>query len=109
MSVLQDKSRDMVIRELQRTVSQWRCQCEGVPKPHTLVPPLFLQNLDVNQALNNLLSREDDDADDAHEDGSGVVGLSIPSGGMYLWGGGGGRGGGLVWGGGEGVTHVNVV
>lgn len=43
--------------------------------------PLPLQNLDVNQALNNLLSREDDD-DDAHEEGSGVVGLNIPSGGV---------------------------
>ncbi len=36
----------------------------------------------MNQALNNLLSREDDDGDDTqHEEGSGVVGLSIPSGG----------------------------
>lgn len=59
-----------------------------------LAPPRhpFLQNLDVNQALNNLLSREDDDADDAHEDGSGVVGLSIPSGGTYM-----GEGGAPVW------------
>uniref|UniRef100_A0A915IVI0 UBA domain-containing protein n=1 Tax=Romanomermis culicivorax TaxID=13658 RepID=A0A915IVI0_ROMCU len=38
--VLQGKSRDVIVRELQRT------------------------NLDVNQAVNNLLSRDDDDGDD---------------------------------------------
>ena len=32
----------------------------------------------MNQALNNLLSREDDDGD---EESSGIVGLGIPSGG----------------------------
>lgn len=53
MSVLQDKSRETVIRELQRT------------------------NLDVNQALNNLLGREDDDGEEHDE---GIVGLGIPSG-----------------------------
>lgn len=42
--VLQGKSREAIIRELQRT------------------------NLDVNQAVNNLLSREDDDADEYEED-----------------------------------------
>lgn len=42
----------------------------------------LLQNLDVNQALNNLLSREDDDPDDMHEDGGAMVGLNLPSGGV---------------------------
>ncbi len=41
--VLQGKSREIIVRELQRT------------------------NLDVNLAVNNLLSREDDDGDDAEE------------------------------------------
>ena len=43
---------------------------------------MFPQNLDVNQALNNLLSREDDDGEDTHDEGGGVIGLGIPSGGV---------------------------
>ena len=42
--------------------------------------------MDVNQALNNLLSREDDDGDDDGA-GAGVIGLGIPSGGgSGVWG-----------------------
>ena len=55
MAVLQGKSRDAVIRELQRTVSP-------IPILHPSIPMMpFHQNLDVNQAVNNLLSRDDDD------------------------------------------------
>ena len=46
-SVLQGRSRNLIIRELQRT------------------------NLDVNLAVNNLLSRDEEDGDDA-DDGSQV-------------------------------------
>lgn len=42
----------------------------------------LLQNLDVNQAVNNLLSREDDDGDDDGE--AGIIRLGFPPGGMLL-------------------------
>lgn len=56
----------------------WYCHCIGCT-----VLCLFTQNLDVNQALNNLLSREDDD-DDMHEEGGAMIGLNLPSGGVVL-------------------------
>lgn len=44
------------------------------------LPFLLLQSLDVNQAVNNLLSRDDDGGEGGHEEG--VVGF-FPSGGEY--------------------------
>ena len=48
--------------------------------PSPLVFLLLLQSLDVNQAVNNLLSRDDDGGEGGHEEG--VVGF-FPSGGEY--------------------------
>ena len=48
--------------------------------PPPLVFLLLLQSLDVNQAVNNLLSRDDDGGEGGHEEG--VVGF-FPSGGEY--------------------------
>ena len=42
----------------------------------------LFQNLDVNQAVNNLLSREDDDGDDDGE--AGIIRLGFPPGGKLL-------------------------
>ena len=39
------------------------------------------QSLDVNQAVNNLLSREDDDGDDEGE--AGIIRLGFPPGGTH--------------------------
>ena len=55
------------------------------PSPLLPSPPLvfflvLLQSLDVNQAVNNLLSRDDDGGEGGHEEG--VVGF-FPSGGEY--------------------------
>ena len=78
MAVLQGKSRDAVIRELQRTVSP-------IPILHPSIPMMpFLQNLDVNQAVNNLLSRDDDDGGEG-EGGEGdplIPAAFFPSGGL---------------------------
>ena len=84
MAVLQGKSRDAVIRELQRTV------CYSVPilqhwYSHSVIPCSHstAQNLDVNQAVNNLLSRDDDDGGEAESsDGDPLIPAALfPSGG----------------------------
>ena len=51
------------------------CVCVSVTVCVCVTPP---QNLDVNQAVNNLLSRDDDDGEGGHEEG--IVGF-LPSGG----------------------------
>lgn len=93
LGVLQGVSREMVIRELQRTVSTDNIVDQTHPHSlykqtqlihtHTLkcthsymhrhshtLTHTHIQNLDVNQAVNNLLSREDDDADGSHDEGN---------------------------------------
>ena len=90
MAVLQGKSREIVTRELQRTVgarlgnvtnkywtSLFSSFSSSFPPPSLF---LLLQSLDVNQAVNNLLSRDDDGGEGGHEEG--VVGF-FPSGGEY--------------------------
>ena len=109
MAVLQGKSREAVIRELQRTVHVYTqvhaCTCTCSDVIHVLNIQLYVyvycnfinlytctcnvicapwllhvwQSLDVNQAVNNLLSREDDDGDDEGE--TGIIRLGFPPGG----------------------------
>ena len=77
MAVLQGKSREAVIRELQRTVSFIPVQFSHTPIP-------VRQNLDVNQAVNNLLSRDDDDGDGETSDGDHLIPAFFPSGGLCV-------------------------
>ncbi len=72
MAVLQGKSRENVIRELQRTVRALLTELTGTSS-HLLPPP---QNLDVNQAVNNLLSRDDDEGEQEE-----AIAAFLPSGG----------------------------
>ena len=70
MNVLQGKSRDVVRRELMRTVAMVTITIVYIV--------MICQNLDVNLAVNNLLSHEDDVPDD--QDGEESLPV-IPSGG----------------------------
>lgn len=80
MAVLQGKSRDAVIRELQRTVSDHSHALFLYCHSHSTT-----QNLDVNQAVNNLLSRDDDDGGDGEgSEGDPLVPAAFfPSGGKW--------------------------
>ena len=69
--VLQGKSRSIVIRELQRTVRD-----RGF---YIYIFILCVKNLDVNMAVNNLLSRDDEEMD---EDDAGDP---IMPGGMMIY------------------------
>ena len=87
MAVLQGKSRDAVIRELQRTVSP--ISILSCSHSYTVVLPFLCshpQNLDVNQAVNNLLSRDDDDDGGEGEGSEGeplIPAAFFPSGGTH--------------------------
>lgn len=74
--VLQGKSRNVIIRELQVslcTVSSANAETIQLINRDFIAPFLQRTNLDVNLAVNNLLSRDDEEGDDTEEGSDNYV------------------------------------